>query len=167
MEASLNLHLIITGSLAAVGMLFGGYLSAWLLQLYHHRRLLNHDRFMRHYERFASEKAYAFLLKMSPAGLPETYKDYKTFHNWNRRFAYLYFIRHLLIIAGLSLTVLFVFGAIPATFSRAYHLLYLAFPTAVTLHLLYAAAVRRRGRRFYQVLTMGSVLKKLNPSAGG
>ena len=163
MDSDLTLHLTVAASLATAGLLFGGQLAAWLLQLYYHYPLLNHNRFIKHYERFASRKAYGLLTKRPQHGLPSTYQDYKAFHSRNRRFAYLYCIRHLLIIAGLSLTILFVFGTMPALLARAYQPFYLAFSAVISLHLFYAVVIRRRRRNFYHLLTMGSVLSRLNP----
>ena len=152
--------LIIMGISGLAGVLAGGYLAQWLLHIYHHLNLLNRDKYLNLYDRFASKQAFGFLSKMQ-SGLPGTYKAYSKLHEKNRATAYLYYSKYLMKLALRSLAVLLVTLTIPMLLAESHHFFYLTFLVVLGLHIIYKIVKQKQGRKFNRLAVMGLVLLKM------
>ena len=153
--------LIIVGVSGLAGILIGGHLARWLLQIYYHLDSLNRDKYLKLYDRFASKQAFEFLSKIQN-DLPDTYKAYSEFHKVNRQAAYLHYNRYLMSLALRSLAVLLITLTIPMLLAESHHFFYLTFLIVLALHFAYKIIKQKQGRKFNRLAVMGVVLLKMH-----
>ncbi len=152
--------LIIIGLSSLAGILIGGYLAQWLLQLYYHINLLNQAKYLRLYDRFSTQEAFKFLSKIQKI-LPKDYEAYLAFHKRSRSWAYLYYSRFLLLLAIRSLVVLLFFVTIPILITPSHQWAYLAFMIVLAGQIIYKVLIKKQGRKFNRLAVMSIVLVKL------
>ena len=145
----------------------GKYSARWVLQIYHHLRILDRERYLTFYDKFRSQQAFSLLSQISDS-LPDNYNDYLSLHQENRRLAYRMHLGYLLVLLARALLFVCILAGGCFMALGQYHpgWLYLLSMATVLLPtvygILYATIKEKRGGKFYRLAAMGVVLTKMH-----